>query len=265
MKTRSFILLALVVLVNLQVYAQTYLTRNGKLTTIAGEAVSANGAIGAATIVGRDGNKVSIAPPFSGGTFDGFTYNLVTSATTRVWLDRNLGATRVAASQTDAASYGNLYQWGRASDGHERRTSGTTAALSAGDVPGNNSFITINTAPNDWRSQQNNNLWQGVNGTNNPCPAGFRLPTETELDAERARFSPQNAAGAFASVLKLPMAGIRGNSDGGLRNVNSLGYYWSSTVSVSGDAARGLRFGSLNVYMDSPVKAHGFSVRCIKD
>jgi uncharacterized protein (TIGR02145 family) len=34
--------------------------------------------------------------------------------------------------------------------------------------------------PYDWRVPQNDNLWQGVDGTNNPCPEGWRIPTQTE-------------------------------------------------------------------------------------
>ena len=46
----------------------------------------------------------------------------VTSATGKVWMDRNLGAAQVATSATDEAAYGDLYQWGRPEDGHEKRT-----------------------------------------------------------------------------------------------------------------------------------------------
>jgi hypothetical protein len=45
-----------------------------------------------------------------------------------VWLDRNLGATQVATSFDDSAAYGDLYQWGRAKDGHEDRTRNSTSA-----------------------------------------------------------------------------------------------------------------------------------------
>ena len=50
---------------------------------------------------------------------------VVNPVTGKVWLDRNLGSTQVATSSTDAASYGDLYQWGRAADGHQVRTSAT--------------------------------------------------------------------------------------------------------------------------------------------
>ena len=155
----------------------------------------------------------------------------VISSTGRTWMDRNLGASQVATSSTDANSYGDLYQWGRGSDGHQYRTSATTFTLSSSNQPGHGEFIINFSSPNDWRSPQNTNLWQGVNGVNNPCPSLYRLPTETELDAERSSWISQDAAGAFASPLKLPMAGFRHYSNGSLLNVGSGGYYWSSTVS----------------------------------
>ena len=46
-------------------------------------------------------------------------------------------------------------------------------------------------------------------GINNPCPAGFRLPTNTELETERLSWGSQNSAGVFASPLKLVAAGWR--------------------------------------------------------
>jgi hypothetical protein len=32
--------------------------------------------------------------------------------TGRIWMDRNLGASRAATSPTDSEAYGDLYQWG---------------------------------------------------------------------------------------------------------------------------------------------------------
>jgi uncharacterized protein (TIGR02145 family) len=133
--------------------------------------------------------------------------NAYNPQTGKIWMDRNLGATRAATSSTDADAYGHLYQWGRASDGHQVRTSPTTSVLSSSDTPGHGSFILV-ANPYDWRSPQNTNLWQEVNGTNNPCPNGYRLPTEAEWNAERASWSSNNSAGAFASPLKLPVAGL---------------------------------------------------------
>ncbi|MFN5305549.1 MAG: FISUMP domain-containing protein, partial [Bacteroidota bacterium] len=184
-------------------------------------------------------------------------------ATGKIWMDRNLGASQVATVSSDANAYGDLYQWGRGNDGHQCRNSSTTSTLSMSDQPGNASFILLPNAPYDWRSPQNDNLWQGVNGVNNPCPSGYRLPTDVELDAERTSWSSNNAAGAFASPLKLPMAGTRTYSNGSLSNVGSVGNYWSSTV--NGTNSNYLGFNSSPAAMNSNFRAYGLSVRCIRD
>jgi hypothetical protein len=192
------------------------------------------------------------------------TYGTVTGANSKCWLDRNLGATQVAVSSTDAASYGDLYQWGRGADGHQISNSGTTTILSSTDVPANNLFITDGSGNDDWRNPQNIGLWQGVNGVNNPCPSGYRIPTETELDTERLSWSSNNnSAGAFASPLKLPLAGYRASSDGSLNDVGTLGLYWSSTVSSTNSL--GLGFDSSYATMSPGNRASGISVRCLKD
>lgn len=182
-------------------------------------------------------------------------------ATGKIWLDRNMGAGRVATSSTDVLSFGNLYQWGRDNDGHQSRTSPTTSTLSSTDVPGHGNFILGPTTPYDWRSPQNTNLWQGVNGVNNPCLAGYRLPTETELNAERLSWSSQNSAGAFASPLKFPGAGMRSRTDGTISSTG--GNYWTSTI--SGTFSRTLNFSSGGAYLSFMNRAAGSSVRCIKD
>jgi uncharacterized protein (TIGR02145 family) len=188
----------------------------------------------------------------------------VTNPTTgKTWMDRNLGASQVATSSTDAASYGDLYQWGRRADGHQCRTSPTTATLSSVDQPAHGNFIPAPNAPHDWRSPQNTNLWQGVNGVNNPCPSGYRVPTETELNNERLSWGGNNGSGAFASPLKLTLAGSRYYSNASLIDVGAHGYYWSSTV--SGPYSRYLYFFSGNASINDYTRAGGSSIRCIKE
>ena len=183
--------------------------------------------------------------------------------TGKIWMDRNLGATQAATSSTDANSYGDLYQWGRRADGHQCRTSATITTLSSVDQPANGNFIIAPNTPFDWRSPQNNNLWQGVNGVNNPCPIGFRLPTQTELNNELTRFSPQNSSGAFSSPLKLTIAGRRIGADGTLFEVGVQGIYWSSTVSSTYSSV--LYFGTSSLNIGINVRGSAFSVRCIKN
>ena len=188
----------------------------------------------------------------------------VTNPTTgRTWMDRNLGATQVATSMTDTNSYGHYYQWGRGTDGHQLTTSPYTGTTFGTDTPGNSNFV----GGLDWRTTRNDNLWQGVNGINNPCPAGYRLPTEAEWIAEHATWSSNNYDGAFASRLKLPAPGFRHRTGGAMNRVGTEGSYWSST-SGGGEFSKVLvtRDPALrNIVLHSLQRAYGFSVRCIKD
>jgi hypothetical protein len=71
------------------------------------------------------------------------------------------------------------------------------------------------------------------------------------------------SAGAFASPLRLPMAGYRSLSDGSLNSVGTGGNYWSSTV--NGTFADYLYFGSNYAGVGGYSRADGHSVRCLKD
>jgi hypothetical protein len=191
----------------------------------------------------------------------------VTSATGRIWMDRNLGATQVAVSSTDHLAYGSLYQWGRGSDGHQliNWTNSTTGASVNGtsttrtDTPGNQ-FIQ---STSDWRITPDNNLWQGVvgGGVNNPCPTGYRIPTDVEWDAEFRSWTSAGPLGAFNSPLKLPMAGYNQYNNGTLRWPGTYAFYWSS--SVFGVKAYELEFGN-STGIGAMDRAQGLSVRCIK-
>ena len=215
---------------------------------------------------------------FGDGVHD-FMYLPVTSATGEVWLNNNLGAdyanlnhasfdlSEQATSLTDPLAYGSIYQWGRYSDGHEIRTSvaiGTKATTAVPNTGGawDGLFITDDGFPYDWLATQDPTLWQGVAGTNNPCPSGYRLPTETEMNAERATWGSNNAAGAFASPLKLTVAGAR-TDIGDLYRVDSYGLYWSSTV--DGTNARYLVIYDSNHLVTIISRVRGLSVRCIQD
>jgi uncharacterized protein (TIGR02145 family) len=234
--------------------------------TTAGQMLYWNGTAWVNVPPGNTGNVLTLingVPTWGGPGIGMGTNDVYNPITGRIWSDRNLGATQVATSSTDANSYGHLYQWGRGTDGHQVRTSSTTTNLSSSDSPGHGNFILTTSSPYDWRNPQNTNLWQGVSGVNNPCPAGYRLPTEAEWNAERLSWSYSNAAGAFASPLKLPVAGYRLSSSGSLFYVGSDGFYWSSTVSSTN--SRYLLFYSGDALMSSNGRANGSSVRCIKE
>ncbi len=193
-----------------------------------------------------------------------FTWNDVTNpATGKTWMDRNLGASQVATSSTDEDAYGDLYQWGRAADGHQCKDSETTLTKSSTDIPGHGKFIIDPEDIAGWQNPKNDNLWQGVNEVNNPCPSGYRLPTKTEWEEEVESWSSKDADGAYNSILKLPVAGFRCGNNSSLNDVDTHGHYWSSTV--NGAHADFLVFTSSYAFMANYYRAYGRSVRCIKD
>jgi hypothetical protein len=198
----------------------------------------------------------------------GLTYGTVVGPDGKCWLDRNLGATQVAAASDDSASYGYYYQWGRPTDGHQVSNSGTTSTNSDSDIPGHANFIMEDFGPFDWRDPQSPNeatLWEGENGgSNNPGPTGLHVPTQSEWTTVVGYFSPQTSVGAVNSTLKLPLAGSRYSISAMLHDRGSFGSYWSSSL-VETEASY-LGFDSDVMGPDSlGYRAEGCSVRCVKD
>ena len=212
-----------------------------------------------------------------------FVYLPVYNADTgETWLNNNLGAdyanrshaeyniSKQATSGNDEHAYGSTFQWGRMADGHELvdwSTTPPTAVYTDTDTLANNpdhpDFITTDTDPWDWRVSPKTNLWDGVNSSNNVCPKGYRLPTASELNAERLSWSSNDSVGAFTSPLALSNAGTRNNDDAEFAYYNHGGMYWSS--SVSSDQSSFIFFNSSGSNLNADDRARGFSVRCIKD
>jgi hypothetical protein len=190
---------------------------------------------------------------------------VVNPKTGKIWLDRNLGASRVATSITDAEAFGDLYQWGRSADGHQVRTSPITNTIASDWRPTSSSawhgrFITT---MGNWFSSSATTLWIGRGGENNPCPSGFRLPTLAEWNQERLTWVSNDAAGAFASPLKLTMADERSRSNGAL--LFNGGFYWSSSMGSEVNTAGVLAITTASSGTGAFPVAIGLSVRCIKD
>lgn len=193
---------------------------------------------------------------------------VINPQTGKTWMDRNLGASREALSSDDELAYGDLYQWGRFSDGHQCRDSETTSSLSNSALPTHGDFIVIlNLSSNmaDWLSLQNKNLWQGPDGVNNPCPEGFRIPSEAELNEERLSWSSNNMKGAFNSNLKFTADGRR-SWTGDISGEEAFGGYWSSgTFSSIYEGSRYLRIVHDDAGINGSYRILGSSVRCIKN
>jgi hypothetical protein len=199
-------------------------------------------------------------------------YEILTSATTgRKWLDRNLGAPNAPNAYNDYANYGDVFQWGRGADGHQlvnrgeagtTSVNGTTTTLSTSDTPGNSHYIISSGGTGDWRDPQNNNLWQGVSGINNPCPSGWRLPTREEWLAENLGLLPD----AYTK-LKITAGGYREGTNGSFANTTDRGQYWTMSLPAT-NTARMFRFrndlGEAGL-ASIAVRSQGMSCRCIKD
>lgn len=178
-----------------------------------------------------------------------------------IWMDRNLGATQAATSETDSSAYGHLFQWGRGDDGHQLRDSATTTTLYTTDAAGS-SFVYGMGTPYDWRNPQKDELWN--NGVNIPIPTGWRLPTLTELESERLSWVSNNSAGAYASTLKWTNNGYRTRIDAAVNGVNSYGYYWSSSIGRTIGSGRLFFYSSAANTYDDEDRAAGMGVRLIK-
>ncbi|MGY8867499.1 MAG: hypothetical protein ACKVJK_18010, partial [Methylophagaceae bacterium] len=93
-------------------------------------------------------------------------------------------------------------------------------------------------------------LWQS--GLNDPCPAGYRIPTIAELIS----------TGGFLT-LKITLAGYRLGTNGAITQVGSNGRYWSSITGSETARFLEIREGSYAVNLIG--RSNGYSVRCIKN
>ena len=196
----------------------------------------------------------------------------ITSSTGKVWMDRNLGASRAGTSSADFYAYGGMYQWGRGNDGHASITwtsgsagtavNNSTSTISPTNSPGNGLFITPSANNGDWRNGGNDQLWQGVSGINNPCPTGYRVPTNTELQAEMTAYAISDVTTAYNSIFKFVVCGYR-QSSGGIIAFTNAWSVWSSTI--NGGQALKYERGNGSAGFMSIERAAASSVRCIKN
>ncbi|MDR7776289.1 FISUMP domain-containing protein, partial [Riemerella anatipestifer] len=186
----------------------------------------------------------------------------------------------------DWRAYGSLFQWQRKPDGHElitwtNATSGTPKYSGFGSVSsswtnaGTNKFIPYNNnSVGSWVNSSTNqsgphNLWQ-VNGSNNPCPSGYHVPTHAEQKALHNAILGYNAGTSSIGsnkmwneqVLRLPASGNREASNTVFSNRSSSGFLWSSEQYDS-NYTWSLWFNSGSSFAGNyNNRASGISVRC---
>jgi uncharacterized protein (TIGR02145 family) len=150
----------------------------------------------------------------------------------KTWVKANLGALRVAQSSTDQDSYGWYYNWGKPTDGHQFRNSPVSDTRFSSDTPTPGIFTCCGGNITEWQTTRNNSLWSGVNGANNPCPSGWRLPTKSEWETLFTT-SPTitNSSNAFSNNLKFPEQMGRDRGYGTIMSSNTNNIYWSGDAS----------------------------------
>ena len=196
----------------------------------------------------------------------------------KLWVQANLGASQVATSETDASSYGFLYQWGRGSDGHQVRTSpllNPNETYSDGPSPGHGNFIRSYRQDGNWMyPNPSTTSWAGTTAINNPCPSGWRIPTRAEWTWFMTNLRVGNNSKGFnASTaysndfnIKLPSGGQRHRLNGALTNDNNHGYWLNNTSDGGVRIIYFIGSGDNNNWGEGgDAGAYGAGVRCIQN
>jgi uncharacterized protein (TIGR02145 family) len=178
----------------------------------------------------------------------------VSAGVYKVFACYNLGATDTTGDPNVPvqAIHGNYYQWG---------------SNTARDISNWNTFAAADGAWSD-----------GIKTGIDPCPTGFRVPTNTQWAGVIANntitrtgnwiniatnYTTAISFGTSTTItLTLPAAGYRAYQNGTLFDRGSNGYYWSSTE--NGSAAWNLSFSISSASNNSVIyRTNGFSVRCV--
>jgi uncharacterized protein (TIGR02145 family) len=185
----------------------------------------------------------------------------------RDFMCHNLGA-----ANTDADPFtpsweinGGYWQWGRKQQAAAGPSGPGVSDADDGVADG------WNTTNGSWSD--------GTKTANDPCPAGYRVPTRAQWDDVLSNNALTNVGSWISSstnyssgkmignILFLPAAGGRnGNSGGTLYGRGDFGRYWGSTEYGSdSDSAWYLRFDSGSALTYYLGRTYGFSIRCIAE
>jgi uncharacterized protein (TIGR02145 family) len=203
-------------------------------------------------------------------------------------MDRNLGA--LSTCQSSHESYGLLYQWGRkdpfpgtcVKDDNvvmaatvkwpdpvksDERT-GTIAYA----VAHPHTFISYNPKNYDWQYVQDNTRWASVKTIYDPCPQGWKVPSDCFAGFRKYFEQPFTGVGtdfkgkfSASQSVWFPATGYRYYYDATLYSSGLYGSYWfSSTDGVYADYM--FFYFSNGVYpLRQGPRSNAYSVRCIAE
>ncbi|MBB4045207.1 hypothetical protein GGR06_003018 [Bacteroides reticulotermitis] len=214
---------------------------------------------------------------------------------TRVFMDRNLGAT--TSELGTFSTYGLHYQWGRkdalilfssynetgVAVGVKIKSKTKASIADAIANPYTFYYYTIKNSTGswyDWCDPQSDDLW-GTNAEKtiyDPCPSGWRVPTDgggedtspwKKINKKWADDFPERTGLNYPEMGPYPGAGIRIGSSG-TTSMGRRGSYWSAdphTNSLGVIRSLGLDFSSKNRISapDYNERSRGCSVRCVKE
>lgn len=167
--------------------------------------------------------------------------------------------------------FGKLYQWGRKDgQGYDGEPSDPTIE---GTILASPDDAKADTFYKNWPTYDKG-LW-GPSGSGNPCPAGWRVPTSSELETLRVLASAQGEWVTEKGIecfkvpigdaaLFIPSAGYRDYYGQAMKRQQKNASLWSCS-SVEGSAPHSnlyLNDASISIGNDPP--SLGLSVRCVK-
>lgn len=182
--------------------------------------------------------------------------------TSKVWLDRNLGAIQVCTAYNDSDCYGNYYQWGRNKDGHEESGSSNDPTEIAYNGANGGKFITHSGTPRDWVTDDADGNLREVSWK--PCPTGFSVPTIDQLYDDTIAKDVTNRTTAYSNFLKMPSTGGRADS-GGLYDLGLSSSLWAISHGTTGSDNIYFLSNAAGKLVGNGSRNYGFPVRCIKD
>jgi uncharacterized protein (TIGR02145 family) len=192
----------------------------------------------------------------------------VNATTFKDFICYNLGAANTSADPLNPSweINGGYWQWGRLAQAAAGPTGPDASQTNEAIVSGWN---TTN-APNG--------SWSDASKTaNDPCPAGYRIPTKAQWDGVVANNTLTNvgtwtnsstnysSGKQFGTGLFLPAAGTRSYNNGALSSRGSYGGYRSSTQNGTTGFAWHLYFNSSAAGTGSSLLSIGYSIRCIAE
>jgi hypothetical protein len=209
------------------------------------------------------------------------SYKTVVAKDGRVWLQQNLGSLRVAQSEEDEQSFGDVFQWGRWDDGHQLRSvsyENAETTLRINNPTGLND-TTTHFYKNWWRGGDEHDEWSANSPSEvtpnkgcDPCKAmgaEWRMPTKEEWETVLIKEEINSVTSGFKSNLKIAGAGGGRNSLTGNFEGPGNAAFWTSTATGKktslGACAYDVTLLSYKYFFSEyPAYGTALTIRCIK-